>query len=150
MSQRLDAGVFVITGTQTGGIPVLGAQHYATIVRADPEANVVVAEGPVQPSSESMTHATLYALNTRIGSVMHVHSPEMWHQRDMLGLPATHPDVPYGTPAMSEEVERLCRETTSGIVAMGGHVDGIIAYGVSPDEAGSLLRLWHTRALAAS
>ena len=148
LSQRLDAGGFVITGTQTGGIPVLGSQHYATVRAANPQENLVVAEGPVKPSSESMAHATLYALDSRIGSVMHVHSPEMWVNRDALGMPVTHRDVPNGTPAMSEEVARLCKHTTAGVFAMGGHLDGIIAYGKYPQDTGTRLLAWHARALA--
>ena len=150
VSERLGTGGFVITGTQTGAIRVLDARHYTVVVVADPKQNVVVANGPVKPSSESMTHATLYALNPRIGSIMHVHSPDLWSKKYDLGLPVTSSDVPYGTPAMSEDVERLCVQTDLGIIAMGGHLDGIMAYGPTPDEAGMLLLSRYRQSLAAS
>jgi hypothetical protein len=48
--------------------------------------------------------------------------------------------VAYGTTAMATEVGRLYRETSLAegrVLAMGGHEDGIIAFGRTPEEAGS-------------
>ena len=52
--------------------------------------------------------------------------------------PATEPDVPYGTPEMAREVQRLFRETDVRnwkIFAMAGHRDGIVAFGHDFREA---------------
>jgi len=133
---------FVITATQTGGVPDLTGEHYALVRACYPEENVVVAEGPAPPSSESLTHATLYAIDEALRFVMHVHAPEIWHRADALGLPVTRPDVPYGSPEMAEEVRRLYGETdvrTRRLFAMGGHEDGLIAFGRTAEAAGSVL-----------
>jgi hypothetical protein len=56
--------------------------------------------------------------------------------------PTTRPDVPYGTPAMAGEIERIVVEEEmgdSGIIVMGGHRDGILCFGRSLDEAEALL-----------
>ena len=133
---------FVITGTQTGEIADLAPVHYVTVTECYPAQNLTVAEGPVRPSSESMTHGAVYALDSRIRWVMHGHSPHIWHAAQRLGLPITDPAVPYGTPEMSAEVARLYRTTdmrTRRIFSMGGHEDGIISFGRTANEAGSVL-----------
>lgn len=134
-------GLFLVSGTQTGHLPVLGAEHYSLVTRADVAANRLEAEGPVAPSSESLTHAMLYALDARIGCVLHVHSPEIWRAADRLGLPTTPAGAAYGTPAMAEAVARLYRDGRlhSGLFVMAGHEDGVVAFGDSAEVAGRAL-----------
>ena len=131
---------FVITGSQTGSIPRLTAEHYTVVLECSPTDNRVVSEGPIHPSSESLTHGILYALDDAIRWVMHVHSPVLWNGAALLGLPTTDPRVPQGTPAMAREVQRLFAKTEvrqRRIFAMGGHVDGLIAFGTTASEAGN-------------
>jgi ribulose-5-phosphate 4-epimerase/fuculose-1-phosphate aldolase len=133
---------FLISGTQTGALPELDACHYSLVESYDTAANRVVARGPVKPSSESLTHGILYDLDTRIQAVLHVHSPDIWQATGSLGMPVTDASVTYGTPAMATEVERLFRETDvlhQRIFSMGGHEDGIVAFGQTVEEAGATL-----------
>jgi len=133
---------FVITGSQTGGLPVLTGAHYALVRETHPTQNLIAAEGPILPSSESLTHGTLYALDPDLRIVMHVHSPELWRHATRLGLPSTCPDVPYGSPALSDEIGRLYRDTEvrrQRLFAMGGHEDGLVAFGMTAEEAGMAL-----------
>jgi hypothetical protein len=133
---------FLISGTQTGNVACLGPEHYAVVTAYYPERNTVVAEGPIRPSSESLTHGVIYDMESAIRSVFHVHSPEIWQRAASLGLPITREDVPYGTPEMAEEVRRLFRDSDvleRGIFSMGGHEDGIVSFGRSEDEAGEIL-----------
>ena len=149
-----ERGLFVVSGTQTGRYPVLDAEHYSIVTRADVAANRLEAEGPVAPSSESLTHAMLYALDPRIVCVLHVHSPEIWRAAGRLGLPTTPADVAYGTPAMAEAVGRLHyeRRLRGGLLVMLGHDDGVIAFGDSAEAAGRALisTLEHAPALPLS
>lgn len=133
---------FIISGTQTGGLATLDASAYCTVTQHDPRRNRVVAEGPVRPSSESLTHAMIYALDAGIRVILHVHSPVIWQHAETLQLPVTDPAVEYGTPAMALEAERLFRETAvsdKGIFSMGGHEDGIVAFGATAEAAGTRL-----------
>jgi len=57
---------FIISGTQTGGLATLDASAYCTVTQHDPRRNQIAAAGPVRPSSESLTHAMIYALDTGI------------------------------------------------------------------------------------
>jgi hypothetical protein len=144
---------FAVSGTQTGGLAELGPQHYAVVAECDPAANRVVAAGPVRPSSEALTHAALYALDDSLRCVLHVHSPELWRAAAALGIPTTDPAAPYGTPAMAAEVARLYADGAvrrGGILAMGGHEDGLVSFGASAGDAGTVLVRQLARAFQAS
>lgn len=133
---------FIISGTQTGGRTRLFPEHYALVKTFDPATNSVSAEGVVRPSSESLTHGSLYRLEPTIGAVIHAHSPEIWTQADAIGIPVTRQAVQYGTPEMAEEVCRLYQNTPVSVLkifAMAGHEDGIVAFGGSMEEAGLTL-----------
>lgn len=148
VSQRIDvdepvrSDSFVISGTQTGGIRTLAADHYARVLACDLQHNRVIADGPVKPSSESLTHAAIYAQAGNIRCVLHVHSNDIWHRAQRIDVPCTRADVAYGTPAMAAEVARLFQSTdvlARQILVMAGHEDGIIAFGNTPEQAGMVL-----------
>jgi ribulose-5-phosphate 4-epimerase/fuculose-1-phosphate aldolase len=133
---------FIISGTQTGGLQTLDNRHYTRVLRYATASNHIEARGPVRPSSESLTHAMIYDQEARIRAVLHVHSPTIWHAAGWLGIPVTAAEVAYGTPAMAAEVERLFSTTrvrAQRIFAMGGHRDGIVAFGESLAQAGDTL-----------
>ena len=141
---------FIITGSQTGGAAVLTGAQYAVVRESHPEQNLIAAEGPILPSSESLTHGALYALDGDLRFVMHVHSPELWRHAHRLGLPVTRPDVLYGSPEMSDEVRRLFRDTDvrrRRLFSMGGHEDGLVSFGRTAQEAGSVLLSYLARAM---
>jgi hypothetical protein len=143
---------FVISGSQTGKLRELDVDHYSIVNAYDPARNRVVAEGPVKPSSESLTHGVIYDLDPSIRVVLHVHSPDIWQQAAGLQMPVTDAGVEYGTPAMAGEVRRLYHaygSIQSGIFSMGGHPDGIVSFGMSAGEAGSVLLQSLAAALAA-
>lgn len=140
---------FAISGTQTGGLARLTPAHYAQVLAGDPRANRITAQGPVKPSSEALTHASVYLADPQAQVVMHVHCPELWQRGAQLGLPATA-GVEYGTPAMAAEVATLLSRAENrrlGIFVMAGHQDGIVAFGPSAEAAGSSLVGWLGRAL---
>ncbi|MEN8207376.1 MAG: class II aldolase/adducin family protein [Pseudomonadota bacterium] len=133
---------FIISGTQTGHLPELDNSHYAHVKSYDAASNAVSAEGPIKPSSESLTHGMIYDLDNEIHVVLHVHSPDIWLAADSLGIPVTDASVPYGTPKIAEEVQRLFNETDvqeKQIFSMGGHEDGVISFGKTAEEAGDIL-----------
>jgi len=137
LSVRAGAAQFVISGTQTGHIADTGGEHYTRVTDYDLDANRVSSTGPVEASSESLSHAAIYELDAGIGAVVHVHSPALW-ARFVDRLPTTRSDVAYGTPGMAREFGRLYRETdfsANGIAVMGGHRDGIVSIGATLEEA---------------
>ena len=132
-----DGDGFVISGTQTGHVARTDNTHYARVTAWDIAANSVHCSGPVQASSEAMTHAALYDLDARVLAVVHAHDKTIWQQQ--LGvLPTTSADVAYGTPRMAREFVRLYAETEfrhNGLAVMAGHDDGILGIGGSLGEA---------------
>jgi len=143
VSQRHGAGQkFIISGSQTGHVAQTDASHYALVTGFNPDGNRVAAQGPVRPSSESMTHGVIYRLDDSVNCILHVHSPDIWNAASKLALPMTRSEVAYGTPGMASEVTRLFEETdvrVQGIFGMAGHQDGIIAFGSSAEAAGVAL-----------
>lgn len=140
---------FVISGTQTGHLVDLTEEQYATVLACHPEQNLIVAEGPIRPSSESLTHGAVYALDDSLRCVVHSHSPHIWRHARALDIPVTSEDVPYGTPEMAEEVRRLFRDTPVRerlIFAMGGHEDGVVSFGQTVEQAGTVLLQYLARA----
>jgi len=143
ISRRLDAVAraegqypFIITGSQTGGKPELGPEDYVVVTACYPDENRLVARGPIKPSSESLTHGTVYALDERILWVLHAHSPEIWHHAEQLDIPSTA-NVPYGSPEMAAEVRRLFAESDlpqKRIFVMAGHEDGVVTFGHTAEE----------------
>ena len=133
---------FLVSGTQTGGLSCVSLDDFALVERYRIASNQVDSRGLTPPSSEAMTHGAIYDLGSTIRFVFHGHCPAIWRFADSLNIPMTHPQIPYGTPAMAEEVGRLYRETPLAsiqVLAMGGHEDGSIAFGRSGQEAGTHL-----------
>ena len=144
---------FLITGTQTSGKACLSLADLCVVERCEPQRNRVESYGASLPSSESLTHGAIYDLGTHIRYVFHAHSPPIWRRARHLRLPVTDPTVAYGTPGMAREVERLWRSSNLpdlGILAMGGHEDGIVAFGRSAEEAGQVTVRYLARAYEAA
>lgn len=145
----LGARSMLITGTQTGGLAQLGLDHFCVVERYDYRRNWVRSAGLVEPSSETMTHGAIYDLSPHIRFVFHGHGAVIWRRARALRIPTTDPAVPYGTPAMAAEVQRLYRTSAlpeTRILAMGGHEDGIIVFGRTAAEAGQVLIAYLARA----
>lgn len=132
---------FLITGTQTSGKDCMSLGDLCVVERCDVERNQVESYGSVLPSSESLTHGAIYDLGSHLRYVFHAHSPTIWRRAAALRIPTTDSRVAYGTPEMAREVERLWRSSPLpdvGILAMGGHEDGVVAFGRSAEEAGEV------------
>lgn len=134
-------GQFLISGTQTGHVPRTDENHYSLVTAYDIDANTLRCIGPVQASSEAMTHAAIYELDSSIGAIAHVHSRTLW-QKLLDRLPTTDPAVAYGTPRMAREFRRLYEETEfcrSGLAVMAGHEEGLVSIGRTLAEAAQKL-----------
>lgn len=135
--------LFLVSGTQTAGLPKLTQRHYCWVMGYDLRANSLHAAGLVPPSSETLTHAAVYRAEPSANCVLHVHSPEIWTHAAALGIPVVDEHIPYGTPEMADAVGMLVDHHAQGIIAMGGHEDGIVAYGSSIETTAlDLVRLF--------
>lgn len=135
LSMRAGAG-FWITATQTADLVRLDAHAVTLIDHWDPATNTVTARGVRPPSSEALSHAAIH--DARAGRptwVLHGHAPDLWRHAAALGLPVTDPGAPNGTLALARELAALAG-TAPGVIVMGGHRDGVIAY--ADDGPGTL------------
>lgn len=133
---------FLITGSQTSGLVEIGLESFSLVERYRPGDNRVASAGPIEPSSESMTHGAIYDLSPAIRFVFHAHAPVIWRRARQLRLPVTDPAIEYGTPEMATEVRRLYRESglpETRCLAMGGHADGVITFGRTAAGAGEAM-----------
>ncbi len=131
---------FIISGTQTGGIPNLTAQHYTKVIDFDYRQNSVTCKGLIKASSETLTHAALYN-DPEINAVIHVHHHQLW-QKLMDRVPSSDRNCAYGTPEMAQEIMRLCQlqeVKKQKIIVMTGHEGGILTFGVNLSEAGEII-----------
>ncbi|MGR9074307.1 MAG: class II aldolase/adducin family protein [Gammaproteobacteria bacterium] len=123
---------FIISGTQTGHLACLTRDHYCQVLEADLPTNRILSTGPCRPSSEALTHASVYRQDNKIQCVIHTHCPEIWIHARRLGLAHTDREIAYGTPEMASAVADLFqagRLSRKGIFTMAGHEDGVVSFG---------------------
>ncbi len=155
ISQRVNqpaphATQFIISGTQTGGIETLSQQHYCQVMKADPLKNTISSVGSIKPSSEALTHASVFQQDSSIQAVVHIHSPEIWKHTQRLQIAHTQANIAYGTPEMAIAVKKLMQTSqlkSEKIFTMLGHKDGVIAFADNLEKATLLLVKYYTKAI---
>lgn len=130
---------FVISGTQTGGRPDLDGNTYTRVVSHNLKENKIAVRGPIQASSESLTHAAIYEIDEKIQAVFHIHDRVIWEGMLKDNSPKTAKETPYGTVEMAKEVQNLFPKQNHGLFAMAGHEEGVVAFAESLDEAGEMI-----------
>jgi ribulose-5-phosphate 4-epimerase/fuculose-1-phosphate aldolase len=132
---------FYITGSATGGLAELTLADCVRVVAHDFQQNWVRYEGTAIPSSETLTHAAIYASDPMASAVIHCHDLLLW--RTLLGrVPTTSPAAAYGTPEMAYEIIRLFDVgdvQTRKIFVMAGHKGGIVSFGKDFEDAFTVL-----------
>jgi L-ribulose-5-phosphate 4-epimerase len=143
-------GEFVITASQTGGEEDLTQDHLTRVVSFNLQRFWVDACGSRPPSSETMTHAMLYAADSRIEWVFHCHCEDIWQNAENLALPCTDPEVVYGSPEMVRATASVLETFHSRplVFATLGHTDGIFACGPTARDTGGLLVSYLAKSLS--
>jgi hypothetical protein len=126
-----DAASFMISGSATGGFSTLMPEDYALVTGYNIAQNTIFCTGLIQASSESLTHAAIYQVIPHVGAVIHVHCLWLW-EKLMGKYPTTAAGIEYGTPEMAQAVGQLAsniKDDEEKIIVMGGHREGILAFG---------------------
>jgi len=130
---------FFISGSATGQFRQLNPSHYALVYGFNLAENSIYCCGHIKASSESLTHVAVYEALPEVGAVVHIHC--LWLWRILLKIyPYTSDEIEYGTPEMALAVQQLASGIKSGdenIIVMGGHREGILAFGSNLHEATS-------------
>ena len=140
ISIKLNEGI-LISGTQTGNIYPIQSKDFSLVTAYDMSKNWVKCTGEIKASAESLTHAAFYEADNSIRAIIHVHNKDLW-EKYIDDIPTSDKTVSYGTAEMAGEVKRLFRETdilNKKAMVMGGHEEGLIAFGSTLNEAGEVL-----------
>lgn len=124
---------FIISASATGMHEILGFEGYCFIPKIDINSNCVWSVGAFKASSETMTHAAIYASAPNVNYVVHVHDKKLYTrllaQETIL---KTQENIPYGTVEMAYALIGIAKENPNGAcVVMGGHDEGILFYDTS-------------------
>ncbi|MFQ6609414.1 MAG: class II aldolase/adducin family protein [Fidelibacterota bacterium] len=144
ISKRVTGG-FLVSATNTGHLEVLKANQYPLVIECNPDQNWVNFKGKehIEPSSEAMTHATVYKIAPDVNAMIHIHDKAMWEKyKDDTGVPSTPYGVEYGTPEMAEAVQEIFVKTNVrelGIFVMNGHLGGVVTFGKNLAEADQII-----------
>ncbi len=125
---------FIISGTATGAKRLLSPEDYCLVISFNIEENHVHSAGPIQASSESMTHGAIYRALPSVNCVIHIHNLLIFDAMLRGDFPATPREAAYGTPEMAFSVMQTAREADmahKSVLVMAGHDEGIIAWGAS-------------------
>jgi L-ribulose-5-phosphate 4-epimerase len=135
ISAKKNDSAFYISSTNTGHLKQLKSGQVSLVTKVNIAQNTVWSMGLLAASSESMSHAVIYKICPEVNSVIHIHHKGLW-KTYKTKLPTTHSSVPYGTPEMTLEITRLLHENKEcRLLILGGHEDGIIAFGDNMQEA---------------
>lgn len=134
ISQRWNTeSQFIISGSATGHLQELTAEHFTLVTEVNIARNTVCCEGPIIASSETMSHAVLYQECSEIQAVIHVHDLQLW-QKLLHQIPTTDASATYGSPEMAYSIIQLLQTTDllqQKVFVMEGHREGIFAFGES-------------------
>ena len=128
---------FVITATQTGQLSNLKASDYSLVKKVNFKTFTTTAMGVSKPSSEAITHACIYELDSNINAVIHIHNEKIWNFMLENAYLSTN-DTPYGTPEMVEDVRNIYKDIDpilNNAFVMKGHFEGIVTFGKNLKEA---------------
>jgi len=137
ISVRTEGSSFLITGSATGQFNSLNRSHYAKVSAYSFSGNSIFCKGLTKASAESLTHAAIYEAFPEASAVVHVHCPCLW-EKLLNHYPTTSGEIEYGTPEMALAVQSLAAEMglrEEKIIIMGGHREGILAFGQTLEEA---------------
>jgi len=141
VSARFHGEEFLISGTATGAKQILSRSDYCLVKSFDIARNHVISRGPIQASSESMTHGAVYRFCPGVNCVIHVHSRAIFDGMLRDDYPATPKDAAYGTPEIALATGRKAANLgkNEGQIVMAGHEEGVIAYGADIQRAFNLV-----------
>jgi len=137
ISVRIEGHSFLITGSATGQFALLNQSHYSLVSDYHFAGNSISCKGLTKASAESLTHAAVYEALPEVGGVVHVHCLGLW-EKLLNSYPTTFEEIEYGTPEMALAVQSLAAEmgiSDEKIIIMGGHCEGILAFGQNLEEA---------------
>lgn len=135
---------FFITGSATGHLQHTEPDSWSRVDLWNLTTNTLWCSGPLNASSESMSHAVIYQNLPAVNCVIHIHDKNLW-LKGLKTLPSTCATAEYGTPEMAKSILDLIHKhgmVHGGLFVMQGHEEGMMAFGTTPGEALDTLLIW--------
>jgi ribulose-5-phosphate 4-epimerase/fuculose-1-phosphate aldolase len=147
LSIRFRENEFLISGTATGAPPALRPEDYCLVKSFDIAKNHVVSMGPIQASSESMTHGAIYNSCPQANCVIHIHSREIFDGMIRDRYTSTPETAAYGTPEIAHAIAKCVQEAggDADCIVLAGHDEGIVSYAPSVERALTLILELHDK-----
>jgi L-ribulose-5-phosphate 4-epimerase len=139
ISMRTEGNSFIITASGTGGKSDLSIDDYVHVEECSLESFSLKYQGVLPPSSESLTHFSIYQSHPDIRCIFHVHSAELWNYMKDHNFSFVPDTVEYGTADMATFFSKETIENQSGLYVMLGHQDGVLSFAANPQTAGKNL-----------
>jgi ribulose-5-phosphate 4-epimerase/fuculose-1-phosphate aldolase len=139
VSVRIRGDEFLISGTATGAKRELSPNEYCLVRNCDIEGNSVQSFGPIQASSESMSHGAIYRACPKAVCVIHIHSKTIFDGMLRGNFLSTPKSAAYGTPEMARAIGNVVGRSDHGRIVLAGHDEGVITWGSSINEALALV-----------
>ena len=143
ISIRVRRNKFLITGSATGNKAILLKRDFAFITDMAIPENTVFYKGSISPSSESMSHGTIYRTLPGVRCVIHVHHRDLFNKMLNENAEKTPEDVAYGTPEFANSIQALlsAKNQPEGYFVAAGHQDGIFVFGSSIRSAMKIMTI---------
>jgi L-fuculose-phosphate aldolase len=98
----------------------------------------VYVKGQVVPSRETIMHSQIYEAQSGVNAIFHVHDALVMGQAGKLGIPVTSAEKEAGSQELAQEAVNLLKSNKDiRYFVLRNH--GVIALGVTMDEAGKLV-----------
>lgn len=136
LSYRLknNSDEFIITGSKIGLKEALTVDKVSHIKLVDYDNFKIVAEGRINPSSETFLHAAIYQNQKDVNAIFHGHSESIMANTEVLSLPVTKNEAPYGTLELVNEAANLWQ---NNLFILKNH--GFFVTGKDMNDAGNFL-----------
>jgi hypothetical protein len=130
ISKRYKNNQFIISASGSGNFAHLDMNHFSLVDEFDFQRNWLSCIGNLPASSESLSHAAIYAFNAQINVVVHIHHAEIWSKLIDI-MPTSDKFAEFGTIALAFSLHKTLQKMNSshGVIIMGGHPDGILLFG---------------------
>lgn len=133
LSFRTGHNSFIITGTSIGFQGALCNESFVEVTACQAFQKKVCVNGLREPSSESMLHYTIYQQRNDVNAIFHGHCKELMDAADILKIPVTEREAPYGSVELAASIGQL---SNFDFFILKNH--GFISLGRRMKEAGEL------------
>ncbi|MCX7908176.1 MAG: class II aldolase/adducin family protein [Ignavibacteria bacterium] len=132
ISKRINETEFIISASNTGLQRVLSPEDFVIVFSVELNKNFVLCKGKFPPSSEALTHFSIYRTFEFANYAVHFHNYSIWKRLKNV-LPTTNKNYSYGSIELANSISQLKWQISGtkgvGVIVLGGHESGLFIFG---------------------